>query len=224
MRRLARADLYLPRGLALRTKRKRRVVIASVPRCGSTLLFRAVSKNAPGGTFPRSDRRCAFVADLRSQELSQEKSFFKTHSLAPQWLPEDVCAVFIFGDPVAAVWSTWKKRFNRQHFSFCGWNEEVCPDILNRDDLGYEMIFDDWMRRLPFEHICVRYEALWSRKKVIEDFLGRPITLPPFQARNAQIPPDIESKLHRVYDSLVRKCNAAPDVAIWPAGDGSTAG
>ncbi|HKJ70404.1 MAG TPA: hypothetical protein VKA55_01435, partial [Gammaproteobacteria bacterium] len=89
------------------------------------------------------------------------------------------------------------------------------PDILDRDDLGYEANFDSWMRPHPFPVLAVRFEKLWTYTPMIEEFIGRPIHLPPLRQRTTEIPDEERARLERTYSSLVAKVRAAPDLAVW---------
>lgn len=189
---------------------KIRALIASVPRCGSTFLMRSLAGLPPGSTCPK-ESDCAFVRDLGSLPL---KRFLKTHALAPDRLPEDVRAIFLFGDPVCAVISTWEKRFDRNHFLNCGYTAAEPPSIYERDDLGYEAIFDSWMTPHSYPVLALRYEAMFDHQQAISEFLGIPVKLPPQRPRTTNISPELGQRLQRVYSSLYRKVAMAPDVSV----------
>jgi len=187
-------------------------LIASLPRCGSTLLLRAISGQPPGSTFPKESTQCVFLPTLSA---IPEKIFLKTHAIAPEILPADIRVVFLFGDPINAVWSTWNKRFNQVHFRNCGYQQEEPPDILNRDDLGYESIFDSWMKSHTYPVMSIRYEKLWTHRELLEEFIGRPISLPAFQRRTTDIPLEKRIQIQTAYSSLDLKIKQAPDIAVW---------
>lgn len=187
-----------------------RVIIASIPRCGSTLLLRALAGLPPDSTFPKT-RNAAFVRDLRELPTRQ---FLKTHSLAPPSLPLDVRPVFLFGDPVRAVVSTMNKRFDNNHFLNCGYCGNEPPRIYERDDLGYERIFDSWMRPHDFPVLAVRYEAMFEHQDAIANFVGFPVTFPRQRRRATQVPSGLQRKLSSVYASLIKKVQEAPDVQV----------
>lgn len=187
-----------------------RVVIASVPRCGSTLLLRSLAGLPAGSSFPKSPE-CEFVRDLGQLP---KKPFLKTHSPAPADLPQDVRSIFLFGDPVQAVVSTKRKRFDRNHFVNCGYTAESEPAIYERDDLGYEAIFDSWMTPHEYPVLAVRYEAMFDHQEAMSEFLGVRVNLPPRRARRSEVPPDLRNQLSRVYGSLVDKVQEAPDIQL----------
>ena len=201
----------LPRSITLWRARSHRVLVASMPRCGSTLLFRAIAGHPPGSRSPKNDRQCQFINSIIEMP---DKRFLKTHATAPQALPSDLKVIFLFGDPLHAIWSTWKKRFKWQHFGTCGYTHDTPPDIFHRDDLGYEKIFDSWMDNKSSQILKVRYEALWDNRHLIEEFIGRPVLLPPKRQRQTQVPPDCAATLQRTYAQLIHKTNQAPDLSI----------
>lgn len=210
-KRLFAPRYILPRGLALSQGRPRQVLVASVPRCGSTLLFRAVAGHPPGRHFPRGNKDCQFITSL---DNIPDTPFLKTHSPAPEELPNDLRVIFIFGNPIQAVWSTWEKRFKRRHFEICGYRGEEPPDILHRDDLGYERIFDSWMQIQSPQVARIRYERLWENKHLIEEFIGRPIVLPPHRTRQTDVPAETRRLLATTYASLCEKSELARDFSV----------
>lgn len=212
LRSLGRIDHFVPRALHLIGHKAPRVLIASIPRCGSTLLLRAISGHPPGSTFPTKCSQCAFVSTLTA---IPNKAFLKTHAKAPEILPADVRTIFLFGDPINAVWSTWNKRFNKVHFKNCGYRQDEPPDILNRDDLGYESIFDSWMQPHVYPLMSIRYEKLWTYRELLEEFIGRPISLPTFRQRSTDIPLENQTQIQAAYSSLNTKVQQAPDIAVW---------
>ncbi|MFO7839798.1 MAG: sulfotransferase domain-containing protein [Desulfosalsimonadaceae bacterium] len=187
------------------------VLVASVPRCGSTFLVRALGCFGPGSTCPKTFD-CCFVRDLA---CLPNKKFMKTHSLAPSSIPEDVKVIFLFGDPVAAIVSTYQKRFDHDHFLNCGYHSDSYPDIFNRDDLGYERIFDAWTREgKGYPVLAVRYEKLFDNVNILQDFLECEIDLGKKKSRTTVINPDTARSLSIVYKSLINKVNSFPDVKL----------
>lgn len=187
-----------------------RVLIASIPRCGSTFLLRAVGGFLPGAGFPKVSY-CAFVRNL---DNFSAVPFLKTHSLAPRSLPENVRAIFLFADPVEAVVSTRDRMFNRNHFENCGYLKDEPPDIFNRDDLGYEKIFDTWTSEHPYPVLALRFETLWEHEEAIGAFLGRKIILPVKRPRQTKVTEHLQARVSEVYASLVEKVRSFPDAKL----------
>jgi hypothetical protein len=189
---------------------KIQIMIASIPRCGSTVMLRALAGLPQGSWYP-NEPDCAFVRDLK--QLSRTR-FLKTHSIEPDHLPENVRAIFLFGDPIAAIVSTRNKRFDAQHFANCGYTGENPPDIYTRDDLGYEQIFDSWMTPHNYPVLAVRYETMFDHQEALSKFLGVPVRLPRQQPRTTEIASDLKARLSDVYGSLIEKVKNARDVQI----------
>ena len=187
-----------------------RILMASVPRSGSTWLLRSMGMFPRGGTFPE-DATVEFTRDLSKLP---KRLFIKTHSTAPASLPQDVRAVFVFGDPIYSVVSTKHKRFDKKHFGNCGYFKDEEPDIYNEDALGYEKMFDTWMGKNPYKVLALRYETLGMYHKVIEEFCGISFPLEKQRARKTTVDPELQAQLARVYASFIDKVNKAPDAAI----------
>jgi len=177
------------------------------------MMFRAMVGLPPGGTTPKSD----------------VGPFVKTHSFRPAGFSNVRRAVFIFGDPVAAVLSTRKHRYTEQHFRNCGANDlsPETTDIFVNDALNYEYMFDAWMGRQNFDLICVRYEELHDNIEAITAFFGRHLYIPPRRPRRTR--PELESadaqRIAATYARLIEKVNKAPDVAVYrAAGQGALSG
>jgi len=187
---------------------KRRILVASMPRCGSTLLIRAIGGFGVGSTMPKSSS-CRFVRNLQSLPPIP---ILKTHSVAPKYLPSDVKTIFLFGNPYSAAWSMWKKRWDRESFKNCGYYQDDSPQIFSRDALGLERIFDSWCDVQAPQVLAVRFESLWENKQIIESFLEKRIELPSFAERNTEVPGSKLSSLQRVYGPLRHKIDTAPDI------------
>lgn len=193
---------------------RRRVLVASVPRCGSTYLFRSIANHGQGGQFPDAPDRC-FVRDPRQLPGS---TYMKTHGLAPPSVPEDVRVVFIFGDPIRAIVSTRQRCFNWTHFLNCGYESHLPPEIYARDELGYEQIFDSWMQPKPYPVLALRYERVHEHEPELTRFLGRRMRLLARCPRRTRVSRGLRRRLMPVYGDFVRKVDASPDVSLWGPG------
>ena len=135
----------------------KRIVVAGIPRCGTTLLWRAIVGLGPGQYTPKG----------------YTGGIIKTHSQAPKTLPEGYKVLFLFGDIINAVISTKLKRYDQRHFTNCGCSKDVSKtDIFEEDALNYEKIFDSWMRDNGYPVLAVRYEVLFDNLDKIENFSG----------------------------------------------------
>ena len=122
-------------------------------------------------------------------------------------------ALFIFGDPLHAVMSTLRNQFNKVHFRNCG-----CAfprDLLEKDWLHYEQMFDSWMKPQPFEVLRVRYETMPEHFGAFKEFLGFMPSFAPWRARAACPFPNMpKERLLKVYGRLADKIAKAPDVSL----------
>lgn len=180
------------------------IVCAGLPRSGSTMLYRALAGLPPGSTSPKP----------------QTGPVRKTHSFRPQDFAGVRAAVFIFGDPVAAVISTRAHRWNKEHFRNCGaeHRDPETTDIFREDALHYERLFNAWMRPQNFALACVRYEALHKNVDHLASFLGMPVNLPPWRSRRDSSSVlgsgDLEA-IQKTYARFIRRVARAPDIAFW---------
>lgn len=205
---LAPQPFYGP-GLLLAMKR---VLVASIPRCGSTMLFRAIAGLEPGSTMPED----------------YAGPHHKSHTFAPDSFAgrADV-AVFLFGDVLPSVASTRKYRYTQQHFENCGAGQ-LSPqevDIYDADHLNFERMFDAWMAKTAIPHVCVRYGQIHALAPIISELIGVPFSLPKKHRRRTQ-PADMAQeercRIRRAYASLIHKISHAPDLSWWPCRKSTT--
>jgi len=177
-------------------------IVASLPRCGSTMVWRAVVGIGPDE--PALPQHYAAVPKL--------------HAMTPEarrLLRRGARAVFLFGDPIAAVLSTLANCYNMAHFRNCGCNDTE-PDIIDADGLGYEQIFNAWTRARG-EVLLLRYETLPRHAWILSEFLEREILLPPWRARETNVdraPPERVAAIRTTYARLIRKVQNMPNVLL----------
>lgn len=173
------------------------------------MLYRALSGLPPGSVTPKP----------------QTGPVRKTHGHRPEAFAGARAGVFVFGDPVAAVFSTRLHRWDRGHFRNCGVPDldPATADVFRADVLGYERMFDAWMGPQPFDLVAVRYERLHANADLVASVLGTAFELPPFRPRrrhDARMDPADRAAAARTYARLAGKVAAAPDVAVWRARPG----
>lgn len=204
----------------LRVKRKLRpprvpagrVLIASVPRCGSTMLIRAIAELPQGSKFPHLDPFCMFTT---TPSAVPRKPFLKTHALAPSKLPSDILTIFLFGDPVAAVLSTIERNYSWDAFHKLGYSEPEPPDLLRADELGYEAIFDSWMQDKGYPVLAVHHDSLWENHPWMEAFIGKNFELPQRRARRTRQDGEQARLVRETYSRLIHKVDAAPRLKVF---------
>jgi hypothetical protein len=183
----------------------KRVLVASIPRCGSTMVFRAIAGLGKGSTMPQ---------DYAGPHC-------KTHSFEPDAFAGKVdVAIFLFGDVLSSVASTRLRRYTQAHFDNCGAGH-LSPesvDIFDADHLNYERMFDAWMQRTAVPHVCVRYERLHALAPVVSRMIAAPLPLVEHRRRRTRhdvIDPKDRRRIRRSYASLIGKVTAAPDLSCW---------
>lgn len=197
------------------------LVVAGIPRCGTTYLFRSLMGLPQGSGSPKG-RHLKKLPGVKCHSLAPRDRF-----LSDPWASQvDFClrenagrAIFVFGDPFAAVISTIRTRFDPVHAANCGCLTPLDKvDLLEGDFFNYEKMFDSWMthtHRYPV--IAVRYETMYRYHHLIDAFVGYRVPWNPWLARNTKIG-DVEariySKLLRVYHGLRKKVQEAPDFQI----------
>lgn len=182
-------------------ERELKIAVASIPRCGSTLLARATAGLPPGNTWPR--------------DLPEVK---KMHWPRENELKHIDRAVFLFGDIIDAVISTRFKRWDENHFQNCDCDKALAKvDIFKRDDLNYEPMFDYWTAGHRFPVIAVRYEAMWRNADLISGFVGKKLNLPPKRKRSTNLNMVTREEfidICRTYSSLIRRVERMPDIKV----------
>jgi hypothetical protein len=197
-----------------RLKHTPRLIVAGIPLCGTTMLWYACQNMPPSGHMPKD-------YDPLKNDVH------KVHSLGP---PPHYRgrAVFVFGDPILAVISTRKRRWDQQHFDNCGRPDRrpAKSDIYREDVLRYELMFDGWMRRQrECTVLAIRYERMHHHAGVIREFLsaaGLELHMPQPRKRKTthdDIPHQDWVAASLTYGSLNRKVLMAPDIGIWTPED-----
>jgi len=183
----------------------KRVLVASIPRCGSTMLFRAIAGLEEGSTTPK---------DYSGPHL-------KSHTFLPDSFTGRVdVAVFLFGDVLSSIVSTRNHRYTQEHFENCGAGhlspEDV--DIYEADHLNFEKMFDAWMCQTAIPHVCVRYGRLHALAPAISALIGVPLSLPKRRRRRTlhkDVAPGDRNRIRQAYNSLIHKVSDAPDLSWW---------
>lgn len=179
---------------------KKRVIMAAIPRSGSTWFCRSLAGK------PQNDN-CMWGQG--------DPDIVKTHFPAPPVpLPKNWCTVFMFGDPAASVASTIKNRNDETHYWNCacsippGWS----VDLRTRDWLGYERMFDSWTSFLGT--LCLRYETAHEHAREVREHTGWDFDFLPVRQRKGRAWLKDVSMIEKAYDSLCCKIQAAPDCWI----------
>ena len=199
---------------------KKEVLVVGVPRCGTTYVFRSILGLPQGDGTPKGEEYKRLPA-LKAHSLAPPESFGDPYA-DPVWeyTLNGGKTIFLFGDPILAVASTVRKRFDWVHARNCGCFLPLDQiNLYEKDYFNYERMFDSWMGTDRCKVLCLKYEKLPQIQKlgIVESFLGRRIRwLPWFQRQtNYQILFEEEKKkLMKTYQSLWMKYLNAPDVVV----------
>lgn len=149
-----------------------KIIVAGVPRCGTTLMARALEGLPLGSTWPGNDKA---------------EKVFKTHEhFSPELFKraEANRAIFMYGDIGRAVTSFVNNRLDAQSLRNLGLaNSLTRQDILDADCLGYKAMLESWLYcspdscAVPVVILWVRYERLFEALPWIEEWLRQPIKM-----------------------------------------------
>ena len=195
-------------------KLRRKIIVASLPRSGSTLVWRAITG----------------LNKIKPSEIQKISNVIKLHKFSNKYSNQNYKTIFLFGDAINSVISTHlngKDRYTieqylsyNNHFRNCGynWDLKTKKDIFKEDFLNYEKIFDDWTTNNLYSTICVRYEKLYENIDVINNFLGFNLHLPNPRQRKTNHHLISEEQLRSTkitYSNLIDKIDSFPDIKTF---------
>jgi hypothetical protein len=208
-------------GIRRKTKRffiknfyKKSIIIAGMGRCGTTLLYKSISNKG-------FRTEIQFLDKLDDMYNYQNGYVYKTHSLPPEHLPENVKVIYMIGNVMDMVISAHKKinfwgKEHHQHLNSSGFIEN--DSIFDADTLGLDRHFDEWYNEKGFSFMTIHYDVLFEKNTIlaIEKFLGVKITLPPFRSRESDwSDSNNKVKLMDTYGELHQKVESAQKLKIW---------
>ena len=200
-------------------------IVPSLGRCGSQLMTVALHNNIWG--FKNHEK--GFLKMTRPFIREYPTVFnagcvYKTH-LYPTDYPKKCKVVFTFGDPLSIILSVYDKsvndpRWGSAHFANFDANFNDFNDLLKKDVLNLENMFDCFYKEQTCDIICLRYETLWENVDIISNFLGWSFELPEKRERKADLLKKSLSQkqiddFNNGYKSLIEKINSAEDAKIW---------
>jgi hypothetical protein len=187
-----------------------RLIIASVPRAGSTYLLRSILNLGQGNNTP---------PEIFKRNKPFHYPVVKTHSKANDVLHNGYKAIFLYRNPMECVISTKFNRWDYNHFLNCGVDRQPKEcDIYKEDVLDYEGIFDSWMKNNGYPVMTLKYDTLYKHFDDINKFIGKEINfLPwrdPLHHRNL-LSIDDYNKLHTVYESFIKKYESHQELEYY---------
>ena len=201
------------------------LVIASMGRSGSTLVFEAVCEAMGQARFGRIEtirRIGAPIAWETAWNLSDTRfrrgRVYKTHGLADE-LPRNtgVKVVFLFGAASEAALSVvaCRERYGdawiREHFEHLR-ADGAFEDLGHRDVLRFRDQLDGWFGLTGVPRLLIHYDALWENADVLSRFCGVPVRLPERRAREGaqSVPPEVRAQFEQTYAALDARIAALP--------------
>lgn len=183
------------------------IILAGMGRCGTTLLYNVVRDYNE------------FVMDLASLSENFKKfAAIKTHDFAPELLPSNTKAIYLFGNPIDIVLSAHDAEMVNvdQHYIHMHGDAENKHNFEYSDTLQLEANFDSWHKKQNYPLLTLRYETLWENTAILNDFLGVNIQLPERKRRTIRRLSNYEEdKMKETYSSIINKVNHAEDSTIW---------
>ncbi len=176
-----------------------KIIVAGIPRTGTTLLARALEGLEPKGSWSQK----------------QANKVYKTH------YPEtdvNVCdkAIFLFGDVIKSVISYRKRRWDINSMRNCQCYKDLKDiDLYKRDDCNFEKIFDSWTNPIKHEVLAIKYSNIWNCKDKIKEFVGWDFILPTKRNRLTNYVDVDNVDLHNIrntYKNLIKTVNKMPNI------------
>jgi len=204
-----------PRYLRTRWQASHAVVVAGWGRCGTTLLFNALSTSGhllhDIFFINRFDERRPYYKGICS----------KTHDLPPPILPPHVKVIFLFGNPMNAALSAFNAFPKHPDVHFKHIDSPYTDErhlFYCRDVFQLTKQFDAWYKPQGVGLLTLRYETLYAEQtqETLQSFLGFELKMPPYRARKTdwQTHP-LRAALQETYGALQKRVEAADDARIW---------
>lgn len=165
----------------------------------------------------------SFFIDYLSKFKKTNEAFDMTNDLTkhlpvpPQRMPRDLRIIYVFGDPVLATTSLFRRKYAHLatcrigSFGYISESNDLAQYIeLGQDSLGLNNHFKRWLnqRWLNRQTLFINYDKLWDYKNVIASFSGIPLEqfgdFPDKKQRKSntlQLTPSQVSKLENIYKS-----------------------
>lgn len=203
------------------------ILIASMGRSGSTLIFEAVAEHlardlfsSPAFALKRVVRGFAWRLD---EDPIIQGVVYKTHDLSRNLTPNvPLKAVFVFcaaSDSVLSVRRCYEKfgaAWVDEHFEHLRADGDF-EELLERDVLRIADQIDCWTQEDRFDVLALRYETLWQQEETLSDYLGFRVRLPPRRTRQSlDLDPGLVRTARKTYEHLDRRIASLPDAFRAP--------
>jgi hypothetical protein len=205
----------LPSLLAPRRKITHTVQLTSFGGAGTTMLYRVLAEHGTG--LPDAAPKYLPWKHLPTPPTDDE-------------VPDGFRAAYLFGNPMNAVLSVFRRDFQRWHArnmrnDLAGWNDDwTLEEFLAQDRDHFEMAphFHRWTRAVrTYPILLLHFDALWDRLPEVAAFFGLPTRVlddfPPRRPRHSDWTdesPVVQAHLRRLYGDLHEEIEALPRLSI----------
>ncbi len=202
------------------------VIVASMGRAGSTLIYDALNKGMGMARFGEETyRNGRFVRDVAwtlSKARFRNGVVYKTHDFPHDLTAaQNVRVVFTFGIPSDAARSVlgcntkYGRAWIEEHFEHLRANGTF-DQICDRDVLRFGDQLDSWTALKSIPVLGLKYESLWQSgaQQALSRFVGFPVTLPERKNRESAAMDlgEAGEKLMKTYANLDARVAAMPDI------------
>lgn len=158
------------------------IIVAGMPRCGTTLLARAIDGQDDGQFWEGGEH------------------VVKTHARANEFYDSPIKkAIFVYGNICDSAYSSYKKRWTQGHIDNCQGPGTIHSDPLKMDALGLYEMLKSWLYEPPhhMDILYLHYPSYFKYRKQIGHFVGWPVILPIKKERNNAAPFDVSISMHQ---------------------------
>lgn len=187
-----------------------KIILSSIPRCGSTWLFHSLI-NSRHSSFTPKNKTDNIEGVNVPYVVYKNYKIYKTHLPYSYWkniITNEDYVIFLVGDVIESVISTKFKRFDSNHFKNCGYSGNS-KNIFKEDFLGYENIFDSWYNAKIRNKIILKYEDFNFTS--LQEFMPYDFKFNNFKIReksnSSKITKEQLNSLKLTYKSLINKVN-----------------
>ena len=197
------------------------IVVASIGRSGSSMLFRSILASHPNHRFHPSKRVVRKFTKRKAWELKKtalkNNGVYKTHDLPCRVKHVQPLYIFIFSTPSRAAISVVKRALTDddpnwldKHSKHLG-KKATIESVIHGDALGFATQIDTWFNFEEAPVLVLKFEKLWENKEILERFLGFKIQLPHQRERTALDSAEYVEKIKENYSFLDAAFKKHPD-------------
>ena len=197
------------------------ILCASIGRVASTAVQRSLAHERSKAIFGTSTVPRIFVREA-AWELKgirfRQGGVYVTHDLPYDLIPSPgLKIIFLYGRPSDTVLSLVRRYETKgsgwmdRHFAHMH-AKGAYSELLQKDVLRLEEQIDAWPALRGVNILGMRYAGLWDNLNILREYIGLPLTLPPWVERTFRnINPNIVSIARENYREQDRKESLLPD-------------